>query len=102
GAHPSSTSSRPERAVAVTPCTAAPPLSNVSPLERAGPPPLTTATAASEGGPRVFVSDALYFPCFAAHESRRPMVRLNTSAPGFESRSTQKYPTRSNCTRSPG
>ena len=31
-----------------------------------------------------------YFPCFAAHESRSPIVRLRTGAPGFESESTQK------------
>jgi hypothetical protein len=30
------------------------------------------------------------FPCFAPHESLRPIVRLNTSAPGWLSWSTQK------------
>src|SRR5947209_3140521 len=36
-----------------------------------------------------------------AHVSRRVTVRLNTRASGLESRSTQKYPIRSNWKRSP-
>ena len=36
-----------------------------------------------------------------AHVSRKVTVRLKTSAFGFESRSTQKYPCRSNWNRSP-
>src|SRR5271157_4247179 len=37
-----------------------------------------------------------------AQVSRNGTVRLKTSAPGFESGSTQKYPSRSNWQRSPG
>src|SRR5437899_2358305 len=37
----------------------------------------------------------LYFDCCLAHVSFNATVRLKTSAPGFESGSTQKYPRRS-------
>ena len=42
------------------------------------------------------------YPRRRAHESRSATVRLNTGAPGAESRSTQKYPCRRNWNRSPG
>ena len=41
--------------------------------------------------------------CIFAHVSRSVTVRLKTRAPGRESfESTQKYPSRSNCSRAPG
>ena len=42
------------------------------------------------------------YPRRRAHESRSATVRLNTGAPGVESRSTLKYPCRRNWKRSPG
>ena len=39
--------------------------------------------------------------CSFAHASLSATVRLNTTAPGFVSRSSVKYPSRSNWNRSP-
>src|SRR5262245_29955823 len=59
---------------------------------------LTRARAIAGRPHRDRASDQRHFPFFSilAHVSRSVTARLNTSFPGAESLSTQKYPRRSN------